>query len=430
MRLTPTKLFLLLAAWFLATPFPANGITANGRLGASFYSYSDDVSIRDYTVSRYRLKLDVKDIYGDRVFISFKGSARNAIKADINNGIPRYRVTRAKVIYRKAYSMFDLILGRDYIGEMAGARVDGLHIKTYLQKNAGIGVFGGFQPNPHDDSFNSDYTTYGAYGFLREPGYGGSLGYARSNLKSRKNNKIGNREDFSYFFGSGYYLPARELSIYTSARTDRDIENGSYKFTNFLVSVNFRLSRIARMGISFNQYRAIKLLESMDYSLNYELQNSYRFTHVFNVTKTFRISGKIESRKRSSDNASASLYDIGIRQSEIFKWLFVEITYRYINYFTSNVVHYHAATGVEMSDDMTFEVAGTYSQDDRSNNFSSLRQWIYSASIDWYVTRTFYVSGRYEASSEKYLDVESVYLKKATDGYKSSSFYLQGNYKF
>ena len=421
MRLAPA---IALIATLLAVAMPpaASAVKVSGGLSGSVYNRDDDISSQDYTISRMRLKLDAEELGNEKTSFHFTGATRSTGANDFNSQIPDSRIDTATLGIQGAFSFLDATVGRQYIQQIPTARVDGVNIRVHMGKNFGIGAFGGQEPDPYDDTVNSDYITYGGYAFMNTLNTGANLGYVVTQFKGS--------EDTSYVYGSGYLAASKALRTFATARSDHNVTKGGFELTNLLVGASYRPNRRARFSVSYNQYRAITLFGSMDYSLNHELQKTARIAGDIRIARTIRIYGRADARNRESDNKSASLYLLGIKQSDVFRWFFYDVSLRSINYFTSKSIQARSALGAQAGDDLTAEISAMYiknAQDDASND---LVQWVYSAELDWYPDRSFYVSGKVEMSNESYVDVDSVYVAKASDKYSSMTYFLYVSYRF
>jgi hypothetical protein len=417
------KFFLAaLVAYLSVFQTDAYAADIRGNMAGSIYNRDDDYSTHDYSITRFKLKLDASDFAGEDTSFHFKGSTRSVGAADYNSAIPDQRIDKAYIQFNNLFSIVDTGLGRQLIKEIPSARVDGANLKINMGDGFGVGVFGGQSPDPYTDEFSGDYTTYGGYGFFKTPVAGASVGFVSNMYKGS--------EDVSFVSGSGYFTPSSVSRLYASGRSDHNIETGQYELTNLLVSLNYRPSRAARFTIAYNEYRAVKLYESMDYDINHDLQKTIRLSTNLRATSTTTIYGRFDTRTRESDNKSASLYMVGLRQTDILNWFFLDLSYRGINYFTSEITQFYTAVGADIDGSLRIEFSVTYMQNDQDAALNRLEQWIYTGSADWYITRQLYMSGRIEMSEEAYLDVESVYLEKQKNEFSSLTYFFYAGYRF
>lgn len=416
---------MLAAAVFAALASLAGGAYAaeiSGGLSGSIYNRDDDVSTQDYSITRMRLRLNASEFAGDNVFAKFSGSFRSAGSNDYNDEIPDSRIDEAKVEVRKAWDLFDMELGRHFIRDLPAARVDGGSLRMYVGENLGVGVFGGQAPDPYTDKVSGDYMSYGGYIFSNTPSSGLSLGYVYDSYKGA--------EDASYIYGSMFMAPSKTLRIFGIIRTDHNVADSTYEITNLMVTASYRPSRSARLSVSYNQYRAIRLYESMDYSLNYDMQQSVRVTGEFKLTRTTTLYGNFDARTRETDNKSATLFTVGAKQEDMFRWFFMDVSYSQVDYFTSSVMRAKGSIGADLGESLVAELSVAYMKNDQDDAANSLTQLIYAGSLEWYFTPQIYVSGRVEMSDESYLDIDSVYLEKNKDTFSALTYFLYVGYNF
>lgn len=417
------KLLLILTILTIVCPLTAAAVQIKGRVSASLYNQNDDVSSYDYNILTTRLKFDVSEFDGNNKSIHFRGKYRNSGRNDFNGQTPDYRINSASLNINNVFGGIDMVMGRHHIDYLPGARVDGLQASFSMSETYGAGIFGGFKPDPYKDRFLADYYTYGGYGFLKGPESRLSLGYVTTMYKGE--------EDSSYYYGSaGYYNTGNGFNAYFSIRGDHDIDNGGYDLTNLLARVSYRLGWRFRLSVSHSRYRAIKLYKSMDYDLGHQLQKTWRFYTTYKLTKTTRLYCRYDHRTRDNDNKSASMYMLGMRQNNILRWFFMDLSYQSIRYFSSNITRNQGAIGMDIGEKITVEFNLTKSNSKHDNAPNKLEQLIYGGSVNWYPTRKFYVSGSYELSTEKYLSVDSVYIAQASDEYKRRSVFLMIGYRF
>ena len=277
------------------------------------------------------------------------------------------------------------------------------------------------RPDPYDDTVNSDYMTGGAYFYADGPTGGVRTGYVTSLFKGA--------EDSSYIYGTGYMALSSMMRVYGNIRVDNNIDKGGFELTNMVAALSFRPSRGARIHISYNEYRAIKLYESMDYDINHELQRTIRVQGRFNITRSFSFHAGLDMRTRESDNMSASLVSGGVRKEEIFNWGFADLSFYSIDYFGNTIMRLDTSIGAQSPERFDVEASVSYmlSESDQGND---LAQLVYAGRVDWYVNRDMYVSGRVEMSDEQYLDVESVYVEKQSDHFSAITYFFYIGYKF
>jgi len=410
---------LLIAPLILATS--ASSFDVDGRIAASYMNQDDSISTHDYNIASTSLKLDVSNFAGENKFFHLNCRIRKAGSNDFNSKAPDYRVRDANLEIKKIYKQTDLVLGRQYIDGLPGARVDGLLLKFEPGEHYGFGIFAGLMPEPYEEGFTSDYASSGLYGYIKNKDSRLSLGYERTTYKGK--------EDSSYIYSSGNYRPNRNIYFYLSARGDRNMDSNSVELTNLLATATYRIGKISRLRMTYNRYRAVKLYESMDYDLNRDVQSAWRLYADYSVRKTTRVYGRYDLRTRSSDDKSAYLYMAGVRESRLFKWFFADLSYRFMHYFTADIKQYYVSAGVDTGKNVTMQFDYTRAENHQDNAPNKLDQEIYGVSIDWYGKNRIFVTGRYEESREKYLPIESIFTAQVND-YKTRTIFLTAGYRF
>ncbi len=422
MRLTKRFLACSLAIGCVLAPVSALAQSVTGFISGSIYNRDDDVAAQDFSITRVRIRLNVEELIGDGTALRLKGATRSSGSGTFSEDIPGARFETAKLEFKQAFSLVDIHLGRQYIDYMPTARLDGANIVYPLGETSGVGLFGGLEPDPYDDIVNGDYMMYGLYGFTNNPTAGVSGGYVMSTFKGG--------DDKSYLYGSGYYNMSESLRLYGTARSDHNADSGGNELTNFYLSANFIPNENVSLDFSYNQYRAIRLFESMDYDLNHELQTTLRAAGRVKVTKTMTIYGSFDTRTRESDGKSASLIWGGLKQTDFFNWFYYDVAFRSINYFTSDIIQYFGAIGADVDDNLSVEANVTFMTNEQEGTSNTLEQWIYGFSADWYPGNTFFVSGSIELSNEEYLDIDSIALAKTSDKFNAVTYFLYAGYRF
>ncbi|MBI5179694.1 MAG: hypothetical protein HZA04_10610 [Nitrospinae bacterium] len=416
------KLIASLIAASLAS-VPAYAVDLHGRVSEAVFYLTDDATVQNYNFTRTRLALEATNFDGEDNTFRFDGSYRTKSSYDYNTRTPDTRIDVMNVEMLKAFTDTDVTIGRQYIESLVGARVDGALLNLHLDAAKGAGFFGGTAPDPYNDDLTSAFTTYGAYGYWKEKDGGVTAGYATSLYKGK--------EDLAYLFGSAYLTPDDELSMYGSVRLDHNItaQNG-YDITNLLLTANYRWGWEARVNLTLNQYRGLWMQESMDYNVTHEMQRSARVYADYSLSRSSKVYGQFDYRTRDSDDKSASLYGIGYRDSELWGALFYNVGYRGINYFTSKSWQVYVSGGAQPRDDLTAELGVSYLNNTQDKPENSMTQMVYTASANWLVSKSLYFNGVVEYSTEKFLSVDSVYLAKYKDEYKSTAIWANLDYRF
>jgi len=415
-----------ISLFFLITScLTAEAVKFKGRVQGSYFQQDDDTQNHRYTFTTARLKFKATEFTEKKnKIVNFEARTRQAGSKDYGNDVPETRIEDANLELLRLLYNTDVILGRQFVRDSYGARVDGLTFRHYFAENSGIGIFGGLEPDPSKDSVASDFTTYGLFGFAQKKMYGINGGYTTSLYKGK--------EDKSYLYARGNMRPSRQLSLYGATRGDHKVKGGGYELTNLTASINYSFGRIARVGFAYSQFRAIKLYESVSYSINNEKQTTYRINGSIRPFRRTMLHGSYDNRVRESDNKSASSYLIGVRQSGILRVGHVGISYRGFKYFTSDGNQIRGDAGASLPMNLSFDVHTTLMTTEADGANQKLKQLIYGATLGWYGSRKYFVTANYEVSSEKYLDVDSAFTSGSAPAteFKSSSLFLSAGYRF
>ena len=162
----------------------------------------------------------------------------------------------------------------------------------------------------------------------------------------------------------------------------------------------------------------------MEYSLNHDLQKTYRLSGNYNVTRSTRLYTRYDYRTRDSDGKTADTVVLGARESDLFGYFYTDLSYRHIRYFTSISDQYRFGLGAELIKSLNGELSATRILNDQDDASNRLEHTMYGATLDWYYGKNFYATASYEVSTEKYLDIESVYTAKIDNEWKTSSLFL------
>lgn len=419
------KIAAFCAAAVLSMPLYAFGMDVTGRASESLFLQNDDASSQNYNFIRTKLKLDATDVSGVDNSLHFDGSYLSQGQYSYNGQIPTNRVDALNLRMDKLFLNTDVVLGRQMIDGLVGAKVDGALLEIHTGESSGLGLFGGTLPDPYTDAFASSYPTYGAYGFYRERTTGAALGYATSMYNGK--------EDQAYVFGSAYYSPSDAFNVNTTARLDNNQNGGSgFNVTNLLLSANYHWGWLAYMNLTYNQYRAVWYQQSMSmtYGLNLEMQQSVRVYGDYSVTKSAKIYADFDFRQRDSDSKSASLYVLGFKDNDLMGYLYYNAAYRNINYFTALSSQIYLLGGVQMSERASGELSAAYGTNSQNGAGNDMTQMIYSAAANWIATKALMFNLMVEMSDQKFISVDSIYLAKYKDEYVSTSVYANLSYRF
>jgi hypothetical protein len=399
---------------------PAGAVAMRGGLSGSYYNYDDDVAAQDLSVTRFKLRLDVSDFMAYDSAFHLRTITRSVSGHDYNEKLPGQRIDQAEFEMKGLLGFADLHLGRMSVIDLPATRVDGVNMDFHLGQTFGLGLFGGQAPDPLTDQINGSYTTYGGYLFNRSQTGRLSLGYVTTAKGSA---------DSTYVSGMYYSSSSSAFNWLADLRFDQDIKKSQWRLTEGMLSATYRPNRQVRINAAYNEYRAIRLFQSMQYDANYDLQRTLRLSaDVYILTKSM-LYLRLDGRSRDIDSGSASLVTGGFRRDNMFDFLFFDASYSSINYFKVSSTRANLRLGGDFKHDFQAEVEVTSINGAKDGQVNGMSQLVYGATVDWRI-EGFFVSAMIQISNEKFLDVNAVYLNKAADHFASTSYYLSAGYNF
>lgn len=417
---------VLCAAALVLLPVEGFAMNLKGRVSESVLYVTDDSAKQNYSYTWSKLRLDATDIYGNKENSAhFDGAYTGASSNVYNSQTPPTRINYANLKMEKLFYDTDVVLGRQAIDDLVGARLDGALFDMHSSDAAGLGVFGGTMPDPYMDYFSSGFLTFGGFGYYKKKEAGVTLGYAESLYNGN--------EDQAYIYGSTYLAPTDEFDVNGSARLDHNAGNTSgYDFTNLLVNANYRSGWRANLNLTYNQYRAVwyQASETMNYGLDMALQKSARvFTDVA-LVPTVKVYADYDYRIRDSDGLSASLLMVGLKENDLMEIFYYNVSYRNINYFTAVSWQGALAVGAQFNEKATAELGAAYSENQQNQTSNGMTQIIYTASADYTASKSWMFNCSVETSTQKFVSVDSVYLSKYNDQYQTTTVFANLTYRF
>lgn len=399
----------------------------HGRIAFGHMSIDDSSPAGDIDSTRIYYRLIAEDIAGwEDVAVHIDGRARSSSK-NYNDDIPSNRLLLMNVEFRKVFNFMNITVGRSFIEEIVGHNVDGADIKLKFSRRSGAGLFGGMKPDPYDDSFNSDYLTYGAYLFSRSDEIGLAGGYAYDSFKGNK--------DRERIHGNLYVIPSTSFHVWSSLDVDNRKDTGGegWEVSNLLVHGNWRPQGPFGMSFTYNEFRAVNrqaaLLEK-EYEYTGDKYSVARVSADFKFWGNAAVYGGFDQRNREFDSRSASQFYGGLRNNRFYfdtRW---DVRYSSLDYFTSQVTAYYASLGATILENFNADFSVTMltsSQDGLSND---MEQMVYELNVDWWLGNGYYAALTYQYSNEQYLDIDSIYASQYDDNFTTTALYLQAGYRF
>jgi hypothetical protein len=433
-RLKRVWLFVLAALAVTVGGAPARAeIDDHGRFAIGHIDINDASPAGDFSASTLYYRYIASGLMdNDNLSFNLDGTTRYSNR-DYNSNIPAGRMNLANLKLKKALGSFDVTVGRSFVEEFVSESVDGVDVKTWLTPNTGFGVFAGARPDPYTDKFNSDYNAFGSYAFTKSEDIGASAGYAYDTYKGSKD-----RERLN---GALYLMPSME-NLHVQASVDMDnfnedtAENTTGKkgwdLTNLLLHTNWRPVKAISLSGTFTEFRAINR-EASHLEQNIEmLEEKYTVARIRaegGVWKALYVYGGMDQRNRQTDSKNASQMYAGVRDANFYGDTYWDVRYSDLGYFTSAVKAVTATLGGSV---MGLDASGavTWMKSAQDGQMGDMEQWVYEVNMDYWFTKKIYMSLMCQYSSEKYLDINSIYTTRYADNFNTTTLYGQVGYRF
>ncbi|MBI4666647.1 MAG: hypothetical protein HY751_09590 [Nitrospinae bacterium] len=426
---------LIIAVLGLALSEPASAQRDDhGRFAIGHINIDDTASAGDFSATTLFYRYIADNFMGwENLSFNLDGNTRFS-NQDYNHDIPGGRVSMANVKLKKLMGHVDLTLGRSFVEEFVSESVDGVDVKYWLDNKTGAGVFGGLRPDPYKDSVNADYNTVGGYLFTRTDELGLSAGYAYDTYKGKKD-----RERINGVF---YIMPSIEnLHFQMSADVDNIDEEADeehpakqgWEVTNLLAHFNWRPVRRLVLSATYNEFRAINREASHLEQRIEMLEDKYTVARVRaegSLGKSFYIYGGVDQRFREADSANATQLYAGLRDSDFVLGTRWDLRYSDLDYFTSKVKAVYGMLGVTVGESFNVEGSATWLKNTQEGQMGDLEQWVYDVTLDYWITKNIYANLMWQYSSEKYLDINSIYATRFADNFTTTTLYGQVGYRF
>jgi hypothetical protein len=247
----------------------------NGSLSFQYFYFNDlGPANLDFSQPTVRLKFVASNLWGRAFQLKIMSRTRhNQRSRSYNSTIPkqewRNRVYELSFTYDNQNAPFNFAFGRIINNFISGiGYIDGGLIQFNAIEQLRIGVFGGTQPEWQYSDYQTSLQKYGAYlnvhtGDFRSFRYEGTVGIAgvyHSSIISREFVYIQNT------FGS-----SSQWNIYQSAEVDINRDWRLQKtgediaISNFYLSMQYKLSNQARVGLSYDNRKNYWSYETMSF---------------------------------------------------------------------------------------------------------------------------------------------------------------------
>lgn len=312
MKALSSQLFTCLL--LLIIPGIVLGAEYHGLISMENYYSKDSNSSHDFDFLTTRARLDITKLNqaGD-LSLHFDGRERNNLGPnDYSHNIRNERIDTLNLEYT-GIERFYISAGRLWPKESPTERVDGVNL-VYQKAALGIGVFGGFKPDPYTEDFNTDFTSAGGYLFYQKENLMATLSLTQNNYKGGI--------DRQYVYAQSSYSPISEIRLYGSVTADKNQITNDIDLTNVIAEVSLRPD--FRKGITFgyNQFQPYQLYSSMTFTMIKSLQQSYYVSGDYRFMDRYTLYGRYERQTmeyqtfvpevRNSDS-----YQIGFRNDNL-----------------------------------------------------------------------------------------------------------------
>jgi len=432
MRVWPFVLAVLaVVAW--GAPARAEEMETHGRFAFGHINIDDASPAGDFSASTFYYRYIASGLMDiDGLSFNLDGSSRYS-NMDYNSGIPANRLYMANLKVKKVAGYFDVTVGRSFVEEFVSESVDGLDLKMWFNAHSGIGLFGGLRPDPYTDKFNPDFNALGGYAFARTDEIGASAGYAFDTYKGKKDRERLNAVVYIMPSMEDLHLQATlDMDNFDKETTSSNASKTGWDMTNLLVHANWRPAKGFALSGTYTEFRAINRQASYIEQRVEMLEEKYDVARVRAegaVWNAVYIYGGMDMRNRHTDSKSASQMYAGIRDANFYGDTFWDIRYSDLGYFTSAVKAITATLG---GDVMGLSVSGSVTQmmNKQDGQMGDMEQWVYELNLDHWFSKNIYASLMFQYSSEKYLDIDSIYTTRYADNFNTTTMSGQLGYRF
>lgn len=263
----------------------------HGRLYFEDYYSSDTGSDLFQHLFTTRLRLDITKLNDDgSLAFHFDGRDRQNF-GSYSSTTENDRIDAFNLDYTG--EVWYLAAGRLWVKEFSVERVDGVNVVAQ-KRGYGIGVFGGFKPDTYAEMFTADYTSAGAYVFVKKDNLNSSLAFTQNGFKGGT--------DRQYVYGQTIYQPGGGVLAFGSVTIDINQETMSPGLTSGIFELSYRPD--AKKGIiaGYNQFRAYQLWESMDDQVDTGKQESFYLSGNYRFREKYNIYARVERQTRDFES--------------------------------------------------------------------------------------------------------------------------------
>ncbi len=285
----------------LALPHTLSGVgpisdkaELHGRLSVddNYSSESSSTFSRNYLSTRLRLDATKLNDAGT-LSMHFGGRYRTQLSGqEYSSLVKSWQVDTFYMEYAPVKERLYLRVGRLTPKEGVGENVDGVNV-LLKRKNYGVGAFAGTKPDPFTGGFNSDFISSGAYAYYRRDQLFSNISFVNNTFKGGV--------DRQYLSGNISFTPVKNARVFGAFTSDINQDSGGMDFTNGFVELSYRPNYKSSVAVGAREFRAIRLYESMDFTISTSRQTSFYVRGNYRLLKKYSVTGKVETRTLADD---------------------------------------------------------------------------------------------------------------------------------
>jgi hypothetical protein len=385
-----------------------------GRVYVSDY-YSTDSSDFAFHILTGRLNLYKLEEKKPGFFFEFDGKARKKFfNRDSRSEVPEYKVHEFWGGYKFPGLQWKAILGRQYVHQLYNTYLDGLNVNYTFPSGFGAGIFGGSAPDKNDNTFNTDFLSFGAYGFLDKPDHKINFGYEHLDYQGETDREYFSARVYSRF-NKKFRLNALSSVSQNQITNDFEVENAN-------ASLLYTHSRKLRFNVFYSYYRTIKFYESTKYYSEFSDvddtflldNNSQTRSGVrvdYKILKGLKVYGATSYQTRELDEEDAIRYTAGIRKYDLAGFD-VSARYTYLDNYSSRSSEYNLEVyrNILRKFDVSLYVSREEEKLDLENSFT-FGDITYGATLYWPITKKIFMSSFVERIDQENYGNTSIYTQ-------------------
>lgn len=307
-------LYIMTLLLILLTPFRVFGAEYHGLVSMDDFYSNESGSSYDFHLLTTRIRLDASKLNkAENLAFHFEGRERNNLGSkDYNSSISNARIDTMNIEYNRN-GKTDYLVGRLWPKELYAERVDGINIVRH-GSDSGLGLFAGMKPDPYTQGFNSNYTAAGVYYYRHKKNNSANFAFIHNGYKGKT--------DRQYLYGQTSYFPSAKISLFGTMTADIDQTTKGIDLTNAIVELSYRPDYRKGISIGYNQFRAIRLYQSMDFDIDTGRQQSYYVQGDYRLSDKYSLYGRFNLQTLTYNSfeqtlSSSTTYQIGLRNDNL-----------------------------------------------------------------------------------------------------------------